>query len=66
MGNPLYSDEIGKMCYNAAKNWQLSWYGGIGEESIYKVKVDPRTTPLSSYTLVGIGEFDKNNNHQHP
>eukprot|EP00957_Ditylum_brightwellii_P191439 14575483-Ditylum_brightwellii.AAC.1 len=50
------------MCFNAAKNWQMSWYGGVGDTSDYKVKVDPRTTPLSSFTLVGIGEFDKNIN----
>jgi hypothetical protein len=23
MGNPLYSDDVGRMCYNAAKNWQV-------------------------------------------
>jgi hypothetical protein len=23
MGNPLYSDDVGKMCYNPAKNWQV-------------------------------------------
>ena len=26
MGNPLYSDDIGAMCFNAANNWQLGWY----------------------------------------
>mmetsp|Transcript_18318 Transcript_18318/g.24419 ORF Transcript_18318/g.24419 Transcript_18318/m.24419 type:complete len:404 (-) Transcript_18318:465-1676(-) len=66
MGNPLFEDEIGKMCFNAAKNWQISWYGGVGDESMYKVKVDPQETPLSSFTLVGIGEFDKNTNDKHP
>ncbi len=23
MGNPLYSDDVGRMCYNPAKNWQV-------------------------------------------
>ena len=32
MGNPLYQDDVGGMCYNAAKNYQISaadeggWY----------------------------------------
>uniref|UniRef100_A0A7S4VLA9 Peptidase M11 gametolysin domain-containing protein n=1 Tax=Ditylum brightwellii TaxID=49249 RepID=A0A7S4VLA9_9STRA len=68
MGNPLFEDEVGKMCFNAAKNWQISWYGGVGEgdePNPYKVKVDPQTNRSSSFELVGIGEFDKNND-QHP
>lgn len=26
MGNPLYSDDVGRMCWNAAKTWQVGWY----------------------------------------
>ena len=26
MGNPLYSDDVGKMCFNAAKNWRAYQY----------------------------------------
>jgi len=26
MGNPLYDDEVGKMCFNPAKSFQLGWY----------------------------------------
>ena len=27
MGNPLYSDDIGMMCFNAAKKYQIyGWY----------------------------------------
>uniref|UniRef100_A0A7S4R946 Uncharacterized protein n=2 Tax=Ditylum brightwellii TaxID=49249 RepID=A0A7S4R946_9STRA len=53
MGNPLYTDEIGKMCFNPAKNWQLGWYGDK------YVEVDPLLNSLSLHTLVGIGEFNE-------
>eukprot|EP00957_Ditylum_brightwellii_P206416 15348337-Ditylum_brightwellii.AAC.1 len=59
MGNPLYSDEVGKMCYNAAKNWQLDWYGGKGTQSQHKQLIDPFQTLTSTVELVGIGEYDK-------
>uniref|UniRef100_A0A7S4S5M4 Uncharacterized protein n=1 Tax=Ditylum brightwellii TaxID=49249 RepID=A0A7S4S5M4_9STRA len=60
MGNPLESDEVGKMCFNPAKNWQLDWYGGQGNSSQHKTLIDPFQTETSSLQLVGIGEFDKN------
>eukprot|EP00588_Corethron_pennatum_P008571 CAMPEP_0194267412 /NCGR_PEP_ID=MMETSP0169-20130528/1917_1 /TAXON_ID=218684 /ORGANISM="Corethron pennatum, Strain L29A3" /LENGTH=728 /DNA_ID=CAMNT_0039008239 /DNA_START=119 /DNA_END=2308 /DNA_ORIENTATION=+ len=28
MGNPLYGDESGPMCFNPAKSWMLGWYPG--------------------------------------
>lgn len=53
-GNPLYSDDIGKMCYNAAKNWQLDWYDGR------KKLIEPLVgdTLSTSFQLVGIAEYE--------
>jgi len=59
MGNPLYSDNIGKMCYNPAKNWQLPWYGGAGAGA-YKKVFDPFVDSQFSFELIGIGEYDNN------
>lgn len=28
MGNPLFEDDVGKMCYNAVKNYQIAMAGG--------------------------------------
>merc|ERR1712176_1515278 len=55
MGNPLYSDDVGKMCFNPAKNWYLGWYG-----SDY-VTFDPSTEGCWTGTIIGIGEWDSGN-----
>jgi hypothetical protein len=55
MGNPLYSDEVGKMCFNAAKNWYLEWYDGA------KTTIDPLVSPTSTVTLVGVAEYNIRN-----
>ena len=53
MGNPLSGDDIGKMCFNPAKNWMLTWYDfgkstvDITLDAIYHVE-----------TIVGIAEYD--------
>ncbi|GFH46416.1 hypothetical protein CTEN210_02890 [Chaetoceros tenuissimus] len=53
MGNPLYSDDVGKMCYNAAKNWAITWYDGAKDE------IDPVAEPsATTVDLVGIAEYD--------
>ncbi|KAL7531124.1 hypothetical protein ACHAXR_005221, partial [Thalassiosira sp. AJA248-18] len=52
MGNPLYSDDVGKMCYNAAKNWQIGWYNDR------RVKLYPRRSTFSDTTLTMIGIAD--------
>merc|ERR1712176_199197 len=51
-GNPLWSDDTGKMCFNPAKNWQLGWYGDD------YATVDPIAERCSEFTLMGIGEWD--------
>jgi len=52
MGNPLFSDDIGKMCFNPAKSWQLGWYGDA------YATLDPTVDYCWSGTLIGIGEWD--------
>ena len=52
MGNPLYSDDIGKMCYNAAKNWAITWYDDA------KLLINPMTELSTTVDLVGIAEYD--------
>ena len=56
MGNPLYSDDVGKMCFNAAKNWQIGWY------DTHKISINPWNGP-STVDLVGIANFDTNPNN---
>ena len=54
-GNPLYSDDIGKMCYNAAKNWQIGWYDDR------KLELNPKDRSSTWGTivrLVGIANYD--------
>lgn len=48
-----------RMCFNAAKSWQLGWYADKHEI------VTPLSTPSWSGTLVGIAEYDiaGENNH---
>ena len=59
MGNPLYSDDIGAMCFNAAKSWQLSWYNDN------KLAIDPRQQRTWMGTMVGVADFG-NNPNQYP
>jgi len=56
MGNPLYSDDVGKMCYNPAKNYQLNWYDSA--KSNFKV-YDGQSI---SQELVGIADYLNNPN----
>ena len=56
MGNPPRSDEIGKMCFNAAKSWGLGWYDD------YKVEVDITKAVSQTINMVGIAEIKVNNN----
>ena len=62
MGNPLWGDDLGKMCFNAAKNFQLAvgndaWYNeGSGEILIWDSGEDGGT--VLDTTMVGIAEFD--------
>jgi len=51
MGNPLYSDETGKMCFNPAKSWMLNWYPGSYAE------INPSSQPAYYERLVGAGEW---------
>lgn len=57
MGNPLYSDDVGKMCFNAAKNWQIGWYNDR------RLLINPISEPTKTVTLVGIAEYLKQSSH---
>ena len=69
MGNPLWGDNMGKMCFNPAKNFQLAvgnnvWYNdGPGRILTWDSGEDGGTVLITK--MVGIAEFDKiteNNN----
>lgn len=63
MGNPLWGDNMGKMCFNAAKNYQLAkaygaWYdNGPGTIMDWDSGEDGGTSFTA--TMVGVAEFDK-------
>jgi len=55
MGNPLYDDDIGKMCYNPAKNWAIGWYDSN------KIEVNINTNFINHVeTIIGIADFAAN------
>ena len=53
MGNGLLMD--GKMCFNAAKSWQLGWYDDKA------LTLDVATTPSWNGRLVGVAEYQHEN-----
>lgn len=54
MGNPLYSDDTGAMCFNGAKTWQLSsWYDNN------KIVINPREGSWFG-KVIGIADFANN------
>lgn len=65
MGNPLYSDETGKMCFNPAKNWQLSTGGTYNWYGDRKVLIKPPLTNtngsfMHTVDMVGISDYSNN------
>lgn len=55
MGNPLWGDDIGRMCFNPAKNWQIGWYDDR------KLEIDATVASLNrSETVVGIANYNNN------
>jgi len=59
MGNPLYGDDEGKMCYNPAKNWAIGWYDSK------KSEVNINKDVISHVeTIVGIADFDNNSDER--
>jgi len=63
MGNPLWGDDKGKMCFNAAKNFQLAvgnnaWYNDGPGKIITWDSGEEGGTVLDT-KMVGIAEFDK-------
>jgi len=60
MGNPLYSDDVGSMCYNPAKSWQLGWYDSPASN---KVTIRAQDTDNWTGDIVGIADYDNNPNN---
>jgi len=61
MGNPLYSDDVGKMCFNPAKNWYVNWYDD------YKIEIDITKTSIGLVVeMVGIAEIKVDANNKRP
>eukprot|EP00548_Thalassiothrix_antarctica_P016216 CAMPEP_0194194290 /NCGR_PEP_ID=MMETSP0154-20130528/75503_1 /TAXON_ID=1049557 /ORGANISM="Thalassiothrix antarctica, Strain L6-D1" /LENGTH=954 /DNA_ID=CAMNT_0038918707 /DNA_START=30 /DNA_END=2890 /DNA_ORIENTATION=- len=60
MGNPLYSDDVGRMCYNPAKSYYIGWYS----EGI--VDFDPSVEDQWSGTLMGVGQWKDYNSNERP
>ena len=57
MGNPLYSDDVGKMCYNPAKNFQIGWYD---DENGNVITLNPRVDSVWNGTIIGIADYASN------
>ena len=54
MGNPHYSDDVGKMCWNGAKSWQIGWYDDR------KIMINPKQAGFSNWVgrLIGVANYD--------
>merc|ERR1719401_2656954 len=50
MGNPFIAGGGERMCFNAAKNWELGWY----DYSYF----DPSTSSCWSGTIIGLAEWN--------
>ena len=56
MGNPLFGEDLGKMCYNAPKSWQIGWY----DESSDKIYVDLNNL-IWEGRLIGVADYVNQN-----
>jgi hypothetical protein len=68
MGNPLYGDDMGAMCFNPAKTWQLQLYPHANVPSSWYDSQDFITVDTSAgaqaFEMIGIGEYKLNNLHR--
>merc|ERR1740124_919526 len=55
MGNPLYSDEEGQMCYNPAKSWQIGWY----KDSVSILDIT-QSSVNHVQTIIGVANYGNN------
>jgi len=55
MGDPLYGDDTGPMCFNPAKSWMLGWYpGGL---ATYDPSTFPDRGSVMYNKFIGVGEW---------
>eukprot|EP00584_Thalassiosira_punctigera_P019424 CAMPEP_0172555260 /NCGR_PEP_ID=MMETSP1067-20121228/58322_1 /TAXON_ID=265564 ORGANISM="Thalassiosira punctigera, Strain Tpunct2005C2" /NCGR_SAMPLE_ID=MMETSP1067 /ASSEMBLY_ACC=CAM_ASM_000444 /LENGTH=884 /DNA_ID=CAMNT_0013343775 /DNA_START=163 /DNA_END=2813 /DNA_ORIENTATION=- len=68
MGNPLFADELGQMCFNPAKNWQMQfnphpttvgqgWY-----DSRDFIEVNTDVDGAQTFKMMGVGEYNLQGN----
>lgn len=62
MGNPLFSDDVGKMCFNPAKIFQISRGGGWYDNSQI-IAIDSGASGGTSWSgkIIGVAEYDNTN-----
>ena len=58
MGNPLYNDDVGKMCYNPAKNFQIGWYDDGNGKNV--ITHNPMDVSVWTGIIIGIADYTKN------
>jgi hypothetical protein len=63
MGNPLTTDEVGRLCFNAAKSWQLGWYSAR-HRLLSPISLGPGYN--EELDLVGIADFGNSNDQVTP
>ncbi len=54
MGNPMWGDDTGAMCFNPAKSWQLGWYNS------HRLLLDPRQQAYWEGEIIGVADFSRN------
>ena len=58
MGNPHWTEDTDKQCYNAAKSYQIAHQGAWYSKEYVK-DLDPGNEPYWSGRLIGVAEYDK-------
>lgn len=54
MGTPLWGDDNGALCFNAAKSWQIGWYNS------HKLLLDPKQKAYWEGEIIGVADFSRN------
>jgi len=67
MGNPLWEDDVGRMCFNPVKNFQIAKGGQGWYDDKHFVKFNSGTTSGTSWLgkIIGVADYS-NNPSNHP